>query len=137
MSVVFQDGEPVDPLKLRALQDQITAISKTANDAFNLGSTLSAQQRQVVFHTKAGVTSFEGGFTKGQVRNRVIDVEWGGEYTDVYTVATPRLQDPGKNNIRVSLSGNLRTPTVVVWSGDIFKATLNVHWISVAVKPVD
>jgi len=137
MSVAFQDGEPVDPLKLQKLQDQITAVSAKANQAFDLGSRLDSQQRQVIFHTKAGVESFEGGFTKGQVRNSPINLEWGGEYTDVYTVATPRLQDPGKNNIRVSLSGDARTPTMVVWSGDIFKATLNVHWISVAVKPVD
>jgi hypothetical protein len=136
MSVSFQDGEPVDPLKLQKLQDQITAVSEKANDAFVLGSRLDSQQRQVIFHTKAGVEVFEGGINAGEIKTSPIDLEWGGEYTSVYTVATPRLKDPGKNNIRISFSGDSRVPTMVVWAEKKFTADLYVHWISVATKPI-
>ena len=137
MSIVFQDGEPVDPLKLQKLQDQITAVSTKANQAFDLGNTLSSQQRQVIFHVKAGVESFENGIGKGEVKTSPIDLEWGGEYINVYTVATPRLKNPGKHNIRVSFSGDQRAPTMNVYSAEKIDFALNIHWISVAVKPVE
>jgi len=135
MKVSFQDGEPVDPLKLQKLQDQITAVTEKAQQAFDLGSTLSSQQTQVVFHVKAGVEEFVGGLAKGEMKTAPIDLEWSGEYTNVYTVATPRLKDPGKNTIRVSFTGDIRTPTMCVYSSEKIN-TLNVHWISVAVKPI-
>ena len=137
MAEMFQDGEPVDPLKLQRLQDQITAIAKKAQDAFDLGSRLDSEQRQVVFHTKAGVEVFEGGLNAGQFKTSTIDLEWSGDYTSVYTVATPRLKDPGKNNIRISFTGDSRVPTMVAWSEKKFSSDLYVHWISVASKPVD
>jgi hypothetical protein len=136
MSIVFQDGEPVDPLKLQKLQDQITVVSAKANDAFALGNTLSAEQRQVIFHVKAGVESFENGIGKGETKNSPIDLEWGGEYTNVFTVATPRLKNPGKHNIRISFSGDQRAPTMNVYSAEKIDFELNIHWISVAAKTI-
>jgi hypothetical protein len=136
MSIVFQDGEPVDPLKLQKLQDQITAVSAKANQAFDLGSTLSSQQTEVIFHVKAGVESFENGIGKGEVKTSPIDLEWSGEYTNIYTVATPRLKNPGKHNIRISFSGDQRAPTMNVYSAEKIDFDLNIHWISVAAKPV-
>lgn len=135
MSVSFQDGEPVDPLKLQKLQDQITAISEKANEAYSLSSRTSTQQQQVIFHVKSGVESFEGGFTAGQVRTQVIDLEWAPEYTNVYTTCTLRLKNPALN-IRATLTGDLRQPTIAVYCEKKFEGTLNVHWISVASKPI-
>lgn len=136
MAEVFQDGEPVDPLKLQKLQDQITAISAKANQAFDLGSRLDSQQRQVIYHVKAGVEAFEGGLAAGVIKTQQIDLEWSGEYTDVYTTCTVRTKSPNLN-IRATLTGDTRQPTIAVWSEKKFGSTLNVHWVSVAVKPVE
>lgn len=136
MSVVFQDGEPVDPLKLQKIQDQITAVSAKANQAFDLGSRLDSEQRQVVYHVKAGVETFEGGLAAGVIKTQQIDVEWSGDYVNVYTTCTVRTKSPNLN-IRATLTGDIRKPTIAVWSEKKFDSTLNVHWISVAVKPVD
>lgn len=135
MSVVFQDGEPVDPLKLRKLQDQITEIGKKAQDAFNLGSRLESNQQQVVFHVKAGVVTFEGGLKAGEVKKETIDAEWDGSYIDVYTTCTVRTKSPNLN-IRATLTDSVRQPSVAVYSDKDFKADLNVHWISVGIKPI-
>ena len=136
MAEVFQDGEPVDPLKLQKLQDQITAVSAKASQAFDLGSRLDSEQRQIVFHVKAGVEPFEGGFTSGQTRTQQIDVDWSGDYTNVYTTCTVRTKSPNLN-IRATLTGDIRQPSIAVWCEKKFESTLNVHWISVATKPVD
>lgn len=136
MSIVFQDGEPVDPLKLQKLQDQITAVSTKASQAFDLGSRLDSEQRQVVYHTKAGVETFDGGLAAGVTKTQQIDVEWGGEYTNVYTTCTVRTKSPNLN-IRATLTGDIRKPTIAVWSEKKFESDLNVHWISVAVKPIE
>lgn len=137
MAVSFQDGEPVDPYKLEKLQDQITEIAQKAQSAFDLTNKTADNLNQIfVFHAKAGVTSFENGFTAGQQREQQIDLEWGADYEEVYTVATPRLKNPGKREFRVSFTSNLKQPTMVVWSKDKFEDTLNVHWISVAKKVI-
>jgi len=135
MTEIFQDGEPVDPLKLQRLQDQITAISNKANDAYDLGNKLSGQQQEVIFHVKAGVESFEGGFTAGQVRTQAIDLEWKPEYTNVYTTCTLRSKNPSLN-IRATMTGDVRQPMIAVYTDKKIDYTLNVHWISVASKPI-
>lgn len=135
MAEVFQDGEPVDPLKLQKLQDQITAVSTKANQAYDLSSKTSTEQQQVIFHVKAGVESFEGGFTAGQTRTQQIDLEWAPEYTNVYTTCTLRTKSPNLN-IRATLTGDLRQPQIAVWCEKKFDSTINVHWISVASKPI-
>jgi len=135
MSEVFQDGEPVDPLKLQRLQDQITQIEKKAQDAYNLGSRLESNQQQIVFHVKAGFVKFDGGFKKGETKKESIDVEWTGDYIDVYTTCTVRTKSPNLD-IRATLTGDLRQPQIAVYSKDAIKFDLNVHWISVGIKPV-
>jgi hypothetical protein len=135
MSEIFQDGEPVDPSKLQKLQDQITEIAQKAQDAYNLGSRLESNQQQVVFHVKAGSEIFEGGLKAGVVRTQQIDLEWSGDYINVYTTCTVRTKSPNLN-IRATLTGGVRQPQIAVWSEKDFTSNLNVHWISVGVKPI-
>ena len=135
MSIIFQDGEPVDPLKLQKLQDQITQIDKKAQDAYNLGSRLESDQQQVVFHVKAGAVKFEGGFTAGQTRTESVDVDWTVDYTNIYTTCTVRTKRPNLD-IRATLTGDSRQPQIAVYSKDAIKFDLNVHWISVGIKPI-
>lgn len=135
MSIVFQDGEPVDPLKLQKLQDQITQIDKKAQDAFNLGSRLESNQQPIVFHVQAGAVKFEGGLEAGKPKSEQIAVEWDGSYIDVYTTCTVRTKSPNLN-IRATLTGEVRHPTIAVYSEKDFKSDLNVHWISVGIKPI-
>ena len=135
--VVFQDGEPVDPYKLQKLQDQIEAIDEKAQSAFDLSNTTADNLNEVfVFHAKAGVEVFENGFTAGQQKEQQINVEWSADYEAIYTTATPRLKNPGKNELRVSFTGDSRQPTMVLWSKEKIESSIYVHWISVAKKRV-
>lgn len=137
VKVVFQDGEPVDPYKLQKLQDQIEAIDQKAQSAFDLSNSTADNLNEVfVFHAKAGVEIFENGFTAGQQKEQQINVEWSADYEAVYTVATPRLKNPSKYDIRVSFTGDSKQPMMVVWSKEKFENSLYVHWISVAKKRV-
>ncbi len=139
MAEVFADGEPVDPIKLQKLQDQILAIELKANQAFSLSSrNVESGSQQYVYHTQAGVESFSNVTGSAEPKTGQIELAWGSEYDQVYTVATPRLKNP-KLDIRVTFTGDSRQPTMVVYynapSANKLE-TLNVHWVSVARKLV-
>lgn len=137
MAEVFADGEPVDPQKIRALQDQILEVQKQANTAFTLSSrTIESGSQQYVYHTQAGVESFNNVKGSAEPQTGQIELAWGSDYDQVYTVATPRLKNP-KLDIRVTFTGDIRQPTMVVYynaTSDKKIETLNVHWVSVARK---
>lgn len=140
-SQVFADGEPVDPIKLQKLQDQIREISQVAQSAYNLSSqTVDGTTVSYVYHTKAGVESFQN-VASGKLYTAPIDVEWSSDYTNVYTVATPRLKDSSYHDVRVSFTGSPSQPTMVIYYINTKNKTgvlteLNVHWISVARKSI-
>ena len=95
MAEVFADGEPVDPIKLQKLQDQILAIELKANQAFSLSSrNVESGSQQYVYHTQAGVESFSNVTGSAEPKTGQIELAWGSEYDQVYTVATPRLKNP-------------------------------------------
>lgn len=137
MAEVFADGEPVDPQKIRALQVQILEVQKQANTAFTLSSrTIDSGSQQYVYHTQAGVESFNNVKGSAEPQTGQIELAWGSDYDQVYTVATPRLKNP-KLDIRVTFTGDIRQPTMVVYynaTSDKKIETLNVHWVSVARK---
>lgn len=138
---VFADGEPVDPIKLQNLQDQINEIKQTAQTAYELSSkTIDGTTVSYVYHTKAGVEKFEN-VVSGKLYTSQIDLEWSGDYSDVYTVATPRLKDSSYHDVRVSFTGTPSQPTMVIYYLNSKNKTgslteLNVHWVSVARKAV-
>lgn len=139
MAEVFADGEPVDPIKLQKLQDQINEIKKVAQSAYELSSkTVDGTTVSYVYHTKAGVEKFED-VTSGKLYTSQIDLEWSSDYSSVYTVATPRLKDSSYQDIRISFTGAQSQPTMVVYylnskNKSAVIPELNVHWISVAKK---
>lgn len=141
MSEVFADGEPVDPIKLQKLQDQINEIQKTAQSAYDLSNkTLDGTTTSYVYHTKAGVEIFQN-VSSGKLYTSQIDVEWSGDYDQIYTVATPRLKDPSYQDVRVTFTGTNIQPTMAVYylnskNKSAVLEQLNIHWISVARKPL-
>ena len=137
MTVVFQDGEPVDPKKLQDLQTQIDAITLKTNESYNLSTTTANSVSQLsVMHLKAGVVTFENGLTGGKVNTIEIDLGWGADYETAYVTATPRLQDPKTNNIRCSLSGNAASTKLNVYAEKNVTGAINFHWISAGKKIV-
>lgn len=137
MTVVFQDGEPVDPKKLQDLQTQIDAITLKTNESYNLSTTTANSVSQLsVMHLKAGVVTFENGLTGGKVNTIEIDLGWGADYETGYVTATPRLQDPKTNNIRWSLSGIWPTCKLNVYAEKNVTGAINFHWISAGKKIV-
>ena len=137
MTVVFQDGEPVDPKKLQDLQTQIDAITLKTNESYNLSTTTANSVSQLsVMHLKAGVVTFENGLTGGKVNTIEIDLGWGADYETAYVTATPRLQDPKTNNNRWSLSGNAASTKLNVYAEKNVTGAINFHWISAGKKIV-
>lgn len=137
MTVVFQDGEPVDPKKLQDLQTQIDAITLKTNESYNLSTTTANSVSQLsVMHLKAGVVTFENGLTGGKVNTIEIDLGWGADYETAYVTATPRLQDPKTNNIRWSLSGVAASTKLNVYAEKNVTGPINFHWISAGKKIV-
>lgn len=140
--VNFADGEPIDPIKLNKLQDQILEIKDQASAAYNLSSrNVDNGTQQYVFHTKAGYEEFQKVAPGDQVTSQLSDLEWSGDYESVYTVATPRLKNPKNIDLRISFTGDSRQPTMVVYYNGTAKTnnvidTLRINWISVAMKPV-
>ena len=137
MTVVFQDGEPVDPKKLQDLQTQIDAIQLKTDESYNLStSTANSVTQLAVMHLKAGVVTFENGLTGGKVNSIEIELGWGADYEVAYVVATPRLQDPKTNSIRWSLSGNSANTKLNVFAEKNISNAVNFHWISAGKKIV-
>lgn len=137
MTVVFQDGEPVDPKKLQDLQTQIDSIKLKSDESYNLStSTANSVTQLAVMHLKAGVVTFENGLTGGKVNSIEIDLGWGADYEVAYVVATPRLQDPKTNNIRWSLSGNSAATKLNVYAEKTMTGAINFHWMSAGKKVV-
>ena len=137
MSEVFADGEPVDPSKLRSLQEQIDDIRLKSEQSYNLSEQNTKDIKQLaVYHLKAGVVTFAQGLKAGL--NPAIDIElnWGAEYTTAFVTASPRLKDPESNNIRWSLSGSWTDTKLHVWSAKDINAAINFHWISAGQKLV-
>ena len=136
MTVVFQDGEPVDPKKLEDLQKQIDEIKDQSDRSYNLSTTTANSVTQLsVMHLKAGVVTFEKGLKAGSDNNIAIELGWGADYEVAYVVATPRLKDPGKTNIRWALSGNKDATMLNVWSEKATGDTaINFHWVSAGKK---
>ena len=123
MTVVFQDGEPVDPKKLQDLQTQIDSIKLKSDESYNLStSTANSVTQLAVMH--------------GKVNSIEIDLGWGADYEVAYVVATPRLQDPKTNNIRWSLSGNSAATKLNVYAEKTMTGAINFHWMSAGKKVV-
>jgi hypothetical protein len=135
MTVVFEDGEPVDPQKLRDLQAQIDAIKLTANESYDLSQTTANSVTTLsVMHLRADSVSFENGLKKGP--NSIdIDLTWGPNYEALYTVATPRI-DPNKMNIRWGISGADGNQKLYVWSESNQSGKITFHWLSAGKKRV-
>lgn len=135
MTVVFQDGEPVDPKKLQDLQTQIDAITLKTNESYNLStSTANSVNQLSVMHLRGGVVDFETGLPAGKVQQLPIDLGWGADYETAYVVATPRGGDP--KNLRWSISGNKDATYLNVYAEKAVSASVKFHWISAGKKIV-
>jgi hypothetical protein len=105
MSEVFQDGEPVDSVKLAKMQADIASIKLEAASAYSLSQTTSGLLNElVVTTTKAYRVEFSNGLKPG-VNTEDIEMDWTG-WTDVYLTATPRGA-LHKFNLQWSISGGI------------------------------
>ena len=137
MSEVFSDGEPVDPQKLRSLQEQIDAIRLKSEQSYNLSEQNVKDIKVIsIMHLKAGVVTFAAGLKAGL--NTAIDIElgWGDGYLAAFTTVTPRLKDPKSSNVRWSLSGDKNITKLHVWSEKDINTAVNFHWVSGGQKAV-
>jgi hypothetical protein len=134
MSEVFQDGEPVDPQKLRSLQIQIDNISLKASSAYDLSKTTSEDVSVLsVMHLKAGVVEFENGLTAGFNNSETLDIGWGADYVASYVSLTPG-GNLYKYNIRYSVSGVFGSQKINVWSEKLVPGPVRFHWLSAGKK---
>ncbi len=139
MAEVFRDGEPVDPQKLRSLQQQITELSATANNAFDLANRTSDGTTETFqYITRADNITFEN-LKNGTKYDQGIDLGFiDGDV--VYTTATARYSKPEYYNVNVSISGSRLSPTINVSQTNSGKKTmekLSVDYISVAKRKVE
>lgn len=140
MGETFADGEPVDPKKLESLQNQIDAIKLRSDESYDLSkATAGDVSKLAVMHLRAGVVSFDNGIGKGKSTSRTISPAWEPEYEAVFVVATPRFQDPSKNDLRYSITGTGTaggTTTLNVYSSTGISGKVEFHWLSAGRKPV-
>jgi len=131
MTVVFQDGEPVDPKKLEDLQKQIDEIKDQSAKSYALSTTTANSVTKLsVMHLAAGVVTFTSGLKVGLNPPMPIPLGWGDDYETAFVTASPRLRDPGKNEIRWSLSGTKDSTVLNVWSAKAITDPINFHWVS-------
>lgn len=139
MSVVFADGEPVDPYKLRKLQDQITEVTAVAGNAYNLiSTTVNGNTTSSVFHSRGGTLEFDK-IAKDSLNEKSCGFSWDSTlYKRAFTVATPRIGNPKETIVRVSVTSGTGgfSPTVHVYCSEK-REQLLVDWISVAEKIVE
>lgn len=138
---IFADGEPVDPIKLQNLQTQISAISLQASDAYSIStSTRDNVNDNVLYHIRAGSVTLPKGSGPGLIKGGIeIPTRWSAEYTNVYTVITPRLSNPTSYDISYSLSGTeVDTPILNIFVSGTKATTYEIkfHWISAGEKSV-
>jgi hypothetical protein len=140
MGETFADGEPVDPKKLENLQNQIDAIKMRSDESYDLSkATAGDVSKLAVMHLRAGFVSFDNGIGKGKSNSRNIPLAWEPEYEAVFVVATPRFQDPSKNDLRYSITGTGTsggTTTLHVYSSTGIAGKVEFHWLSAGRKPV-
>ena len=135
MVSTFADGEPVDPQKLRDLQAQISEIKAISGNAYNLiSTTVNGVKQESVIHTVSGVIEIEN-VKSGSEGNVSTGHTWNAsDYTDFVTVATPKLQSPKTDEVRVSIKGE-QSPIVHYYfksSTGTTKELLRINWISTA-----
>jgi hypothetical protein len=105
MSEVFQDGEPVDSVKLSKMQADIASLRVDTKSAYDLSQKTSTDLATLtVTHTKAYRVEFENGLNVG-LNTEDIEMTWTG-YQDVYLTATPR-GSLYKHAITWSISGGI------------------------------
>jgi len=139
MAEVFRDGEPVDPQKLRNLQQQITDVQAVAGSAFNLANKNSDGTTETFqFITRSDTITFEN-LKNGSILSEA--VELGFVQGDlVITVATPRYSKPNFYKVNVSLSGPRLSPTINVSQTNVDKKTMEklvIDYISVGKRKIE
>lgn len=138
MAEVFRDGEPVDPIKLQSLQDQITEIKATASNALDLANRTSDGTTETYqFITRADSIEFNN--LKNGVRiSEPIDLGFI-EGDLVYTTATPRYVKPEYYKVNVSISGPRLSPTINISQTNSDQKTMEkviVDYISVGKRKI-
>jgi hypothetical protein len=132
----FADGEPVDPQKLRSLQTQINEIRATAGNAYNLiSTTVNGSTVNTTFHHRSGFVELKN-LISGKETEISCGFTWDStKYEDPVTVATPKLESPGADDVRIAIKGEYE-PRIQVYykdgGGNLPKSLLRVNWISSA-----
>ncbi len=138
MAEVFRDGEPVDPIKLQKLQDQITEIKATASNALDLANRSSDGTTETYqFITRAGSIEFNN-IKNGTKQSEPVDLGFI-EGDLVYTTATPRYVKPEFYKVNVSISGPRLSPTINVSQTNTDKKTMEkliVDYIAVGQRKI-
>jgi len=130
---VFQDGEPVDPDKLRGLQNQINAIKKTADSSYALSqSTANDITVLKVMHLAAGQMKFPS-LKKGGNNRLEIPHEWGSNYKASFVVATPRITG-SKSITGWAISGKFDSEVLTVYASADVNEPVVFNWISAGQK---
>lgn len=121
MTEIFQDGEPVDSVKLQKMQSEITALAAQTKNAYDLSQTTSDRVAGLtVTYTKAYRVDFENGLNIGK-NEEPIGMKWDG-FTDVYLVACPRSA-LYKHDITWSISGGIGSHVLHVQNNTKAKIT--------------
>ena len=132
---IFNDGEPIDPLKLQSLQDQIIKLQDESALQSIATTGLSSSLSKIIYHSKSGSLDVSNLKAKTISTPAPIDIKWSADYdsSTIKTVVTLRSKRPDLD-IRYSLGGTISAPTLLVYSTTEITGTLNFEWISVAGK---
>ena len=135
-TAVFADGEPVDPDKLRNLQNKINDIKQQSDDAYRL-SQATANDITIlkVMHVHPGQVKFPNGLTKGANNKEEIPHQWGANYTASFITATPR-PGPGKIITSWSIGGTFDSEVLTVYASEDYKKAVAFNYISIGEKRI-
>lgn len=143
---VFADGEPVDPQKLRYLQNQINEVRATAGNAYNLiSTTINGNLVNRTYHHRSGTVTFKNLASGKNSTPASCGFTWdSSKYEDPVTVVTPVKDDLGSGNDQwiFAVIGDYE-PKVVVYYKDgaskplAYPGPLKVNWISSAAYKVE
>lgn len=136
MPVTFQDGEPVDPIKLQNLQDQITSVKGLADKTFGLVNTSTGQTVQTIPVVTGGREKFTG-CVAGKIYEKTLVFGSVFRENEVPTVVAASRAGLAKGSLEVAVIYYTGSPTLQVRStGNKEPRDVYVDYIAYFARPI-
>jgi hypothetical protein len=137
MPVQFTDGEPVDPIKLQNLQDQITSVKGIADKTFGLINTSTGQTVQTIPVVAGGRELFKQ-CKAGTIYERTLVFGSVFRENEIPTVVASSRAGLGKGSLEVAVIYYTGSPTLQVRStGNKEPRDVYVDYIAFFARPIN